>query len=268
MSPLAGQRVLVPRPPHQSAALADALAARGAVAVPVPLIRVVPPEDPAPLRDRAARLEGYDWVVLTSRNAVDALFAARPDAAAPWPSGVRVAVVGPATARALEARGVRPDLVPGEAVGDALAAPLVASGTPGEPLRVLFPRAEVAREVLPEALRAAGVDLDLVVAYRTVGPDEPARERLVALFPRADPPGVDAVLLTSSSTIERLVDVLGAVRAAARLAPVVVASIGPRTTETAEALGVRVDVTAATHTTDGLLDALEEHLRTDRSHQP
>jgi len=255
-SPLARRQVLVARPKAQAGALVQALEVRGATPVVVPLLRIVPPEDPGPLREAACRLADYDWVLFTSRNAVDALFDARPEPEAPWPPGVRVASVGPATSRALGRRGAAPTLEPEESLGDALASPLLAEArTRDRPLRVLFPRAEVAREVLPETLAAAGVDLDLVVAYRTLGPDP---ETSAGLRRRFLDRKVDVVLLTSSSTIQHLVEALGSARE--RLTDTVVASIGPRTTETAASLRVRVDVTASTHTQEGLIDSLEAFL--------
>jgi uroporphyrinogen III methyltransferase/synthase len=108
--------------------------------------------------------------------------------------------------------------------------------------------------VLPTLLRDAGATVDVVAAYETkpaAGVDARLRELVEA-------GALDAILLTSSSTVESLVERLGA-DAAKILAPVAIASIGPVTTATAERLGLRVAVTARAFTVDGLLDALERH---------
>ncbi|MDQ3031430.1 MAG: uroporphyrinogen-III synthase, partial [Myxococcota bacterium] len=121
-------------------------------------------------------------------------------------------------------------------------------------LRVLLPRAAVAREVLPDTLRGAGAEVDVVHAYQNVpapAEDEDAIRR--AILDRT----IDVVTFTAPSTVENVVRMLGD-RAAEALAPLTIASIGPITTAAAEKLGVRVDVTAATYTSDGLVDALRD----------
>jgi len=156
----------------------------------------------------------------------------------------------------LAARGVRADLVPAEFRGEAAAESLLAAlGDRVRGARVLLPRAEVAREVLPDTLRRAGAIVDVVAAYRTVGALPEDAEQIRALLAAG---AIDVVALTSSSTIEQLVALLGD-DAIAQLAGVTIASIGPITTATAEKLGLRVAVTAAEYTTGGLLDALTAH---------
>jgi uroporphyrinogen III methyltransferase/synthase len=125
---------------------------------------------------------------------------------------------------------------------------------------VLVPRALVAREVLPDLLRAAGVQVDVVPVHETRPADEARRAELVGLF---EARGVDVVLLTSSSTADSLVELLGA-RAPELTEGVTVASIGPITTATAEKRGLRVAVTARVSTTAGLVEAVEEHLAAAR----
>ena len=120
---------------------------------------------------------------------------------------------------------------------------------------VLLPRAEVAREVLPETLRAAGATVDVVPAYRNVHPSAEEHARLAALVRDG---GVDVVTLTAPSTLESLLAALGD-GGAAVLARSTVASIGPITTAAAEKHGVRVDVTATEYTADGLVAALRRH---------
>ena len=164
-----------------------------------------------------------------------------------------IAAIGPATAAALEARGVRPDIVAAELKGEGLATAILERRATGSPLpRVLVLRALVAREVLPEALREAGCTVDTVPVYETK-PASP--EAGTALAQQLDSGAIDAVTLTSSSTATHLVALLGA-RAPQLLGKTKVASIGPITTETAKQLGIRVDVTADPHTVPSLIETL------------
>ena len=168
--------------------------------------------------------------------------------------------IGPATSAELERFGLRPDIVPAEYKGEALASELLGAGI-GRGSRVLLARAAVARDVVPEALRSAGATVDVVAAYKTLPPDAGTVERLRTLvFDRE----LDVVTLTSSSTIQNLVSLLGD-GAASALAKLTVASIGPITTETAEKLGVRVDVTAAEYDNAGLVRALRSHYAREAS---
>ena len=120
---------------------------------------------------------------------------------------------------------------------------------------MLIARAEVARDVVPDALRAAGCEVDVVSVYKTRSPPRALLEGLAALLEGGE---IDAVTFTSSSTVEHLCDALEA-RAAELLAKTCVASIGPITTETAKKRGIRVDVMAAEYTIPGLVTALEKH---------
>ena len=169
--------------------------------------------------------------------------------------------IGPGTAAALARVGVRADVVPEEFRGEAAAAAILAAhGGPIAGARVLLPRAAVARDVLPDTLRKAGAVVDVVPVYRTVPPEPADRERLRALLAARE---VDVVTFTSSSTVDNLVGALGD-DAARLLEPLVVASIGPITTDTARRHGLRVAVTAAEYTVDGLIAALTRHFAENR----
>jgi uroporphyrinogen III methyltransferase/synthase len=163
-----------------------------------------------------------------------------------------VAAIGPATAAGLARRGIRADIVAPTFIAEELAASILREF--GKGARMLLPRALAAREVLPERLRAAGLQVDVVPVYRTVTAGIERREELRALV--AD---VDVVTLTSSSTVEKLREILGD-DAPERLAHCMLASIGPITTQTAEKLGLRVAVTAEHSTSFGLIEALEAAL--------
>ncbi len=264
--PLFGKRVLVTRRLEQAGQTAELLRDLGADAWVVPAIELRPPADREPLvrAIEALRAGAYDWVMFTSANGVertwDALVAAGGDARAFGRAGL--AAIGPATALALESRGLRADVVAQEFRGEGLAAAWLEAvadrpGAAREGARVLVSRAAKARDVLPDMLRAAGHSVDVVAAYETHATSaDTARAVAVELAAGR----VDAVTFTSSSTVENLCDMLGA-GAAGLLAKTRVASIGPITTAAALARGVRVDVTAGAYTVAALVDALAASYR-------
>jgi len=260
--PLFGKRVLVTRAREQASGAVALLHEVGAEAVVVPTIELRAPNDPAPL-ERALhdlRAGAYAWVAFTSANGVEGTWRALSmmghDARAF--GSVRIAAIGPATARALESRGLRADAVPSEYRGEGLADEILAAIGPGSaPRRILLARAARARDALPDALRAAGHQVDVVPVYETHPVRGEALERLEGDLASGL---VDAVLFTSSSTVDSLCDALGP-RAPELLAAARVASIGPVTTATARERGLRVDLTAAEYTLPGLVRALAESYR-------
>jgi uroporphyrinogen III methyltransferase/synthase len=235
--PLHGRTIAVTRARTQSSGLAARLRELGAEVVEAPAIRIQPLEGPAP------ELGGYDLVCLTSPNGVALLFerlaSAGRDARAL--AGTRVAAIGPGTAHALMQRGILADVVPERFVAEGLVEAL--AGVPVT--RALVARAAEARDVLPDALRARGAEVDVLALYETVSePFTDEQRHAVA--------GADYVTFTSSSTVrfffEQADDVL---RAVTRLV-----SIGPVTSETLRERGREPDVEAERHDIDGLLDAL------------
>jgi uroporphyrinogen III methyltransferase/synthase len=254
--PLFGRRVLVGRAEGQGSELALELRRRAAEPVSVPLLELAPPEDERPLAAALARAAEYDWIVYTSANAVR--FATpKGDAAARG----RVACIGEATARAARAAGLRVDLVPaGESSPERLAEALAAAGAL-DGRRVLVPRSGRARDTLVRALESRGARVDAVEAYRTIAP-EGAGEALRAELAR----GLDAVALTSPSTVAHLFALLAAEELDALRASAVFACIGATTTEAlAAALAGRPArvCTAALQTSSALVDALERELAED-----
>jgi uroporphyrinogen III methyltransferase/synthase len=243
--PLFGKRVVVTRTRDQASQLAVALREAGAEPLEVPVIEVTDPDDGgARLASVAADLSRYDWVIVTSPNGarrlLDAVATDGGDARSF--AGARVAAIGPGTAAVLSAAGIVPDVVPPKYVAEALLEAIPWPGANGG--RVLLARAAVARDVLPDGLAQRGWDVDVVDAYRTV----PAT---ISDEQRAAVAGADAITFTSSSTVERFVELLGR-----DAVPPVVACIGPVTAGTARDLGLPVDVEADVHTVQGLVDAL------------
>ncbi len=254
--PLFGKRVLVTRAREQAGRTASLLRERGADPVVVPTIEISAPSDPAPMIEAVASLDRYAWIVVTSANGVERLWAEvrRQGRDARAFARAKIAAIGPGTAAALARCGLSPDLVAKVHKGEGLAEELLVAIGDAKP-KVLIARAEVARDVIPDALRAAGCEVDVVPVYKTHAPPRPLLEALAALLEGGE---IDVVTFTSSSTVEHLCAALEG-RAPALLANTCVASIGPITTETARKRGLRVDVTANEHTIPGLVSAIEAY---------
>lgn len=253
--PLFGWRVLVPRTKDQAGPMVDRLTRYGAIAEEVPTISVEPPRNPNQI-ERALRglVEGrYAWIVFTSVNALRAvrtrLEAYGLDSRAL--SGVRIAAVGEKTAAALEAWGIRPELVPsGEQSSRGLLADWPEHDEEADPMnRVFLPRADIATETLAAGLVELGWEPEDVTAYRTVRAAPPAAPVREAIKSGA----FDAVLFTSSSTVRNLVGIAGKPHPAT-----IVACIGPQTARTVEEHGMRVDVLAPTPSAEVLTDSLAD----------
>jgi uroporphyrinogen III methyltransferase/synthase len=245
--PLHGRRVVVTRARAQASGLAAALRALGAAVIELPAIRIEPLLEAPEVRAAAAAVGAYELICLTSANGVELLFEAM--AAADLDSralaGATVAAIGPGTARALAERGILADVVPERSVAESLIEAL--ADIEVERSKVLIARAAEARDVLPDALRERGAEVDVVAFYETVR-EQPDDEAIAAA---AD---ADYVTFTSASTVRNLTEALaGRFPGAARIV-----SIGPVTSGAARAAGLSVDVEAQSHDIDGLLTALLE----------
>ncbi len=247
--PLFGSTVAVTRARAQVSALSVRLRGLGAEVVEAPAIRIVPRSpDEGELAKAIERIEEYALVCLTSPNGAELLLdaLAREGRDARSLAGATVAAIGPGTARALAARGIRADVVPERSIAEALVEALADVAVEGRP--VLVARASGARDLLPNALRDRGAHVDVLALYDTV-PEPLSRDVLEGLA-RAD-----YVTFTASSTVDSL---LAALTAAASRFPAGarVVSIGPVTSATARRWGLEVAVEADRHDIDGLVDAL------------
>jgi len=256
--PLFGRRIVVTRSREQAGELVDMLEERGAEAIQTPTIRIAPPEDGEALERAAAGAATYDWIVFTSANAVDALLGRLVQQGDIRElKGVRLCAIGPSTAERVGRYGLRADVVPDEARAEGVFEALKAAA-PLQGARVLLPRADIAREVLPDQLRDAGAQVDEVVAYRTLlggGEREGDHDIYRMLLERQ----IDAVTFTSASTVRNFARLLGEEQAADLLNTTVVAAIGPVTAEAAQQLGIHATVVPKKYTIPDLVDALVEH---------
>jgi uroporphyrinogen III methyltransferase/synthase len=245
--PLHGRRVVVTRARAQASGLAATLRDLGAEVVELPAIRIEPRLESEEVHRAVKSIRDYALICLTSPNGVRLLFEALAEAGldARALAGATVAAIGPGTRRALAGLGIAADVVPERFVAEALVEALAKVEVEGK--RVLVARATEARDVLPDALRERGAEVDVVALYETVR-EEPSAEATEAAQ------GADYVTFTSSSTVTNLIAALGdRFPTGARIV-----SIGPVTSETARAAGLRVDVEAEQHDVDGLLAALLE----------
>lgn len=241
---LSGLRIMVTRPLEQAGAFVKALQDAGAVVVMCPVIAIQPLPVPDDVVDR---IDAYDWVLFTSVNGVERVFSLLGTKR--LPDSVKIGAIGPETAGRLSMYGRPADLVPDRFVAEALAEALERHDVRGR--RFFVPRAQGARDVLPERLRARGAQVDVVEVYRSVPPPH-----LAARLHRHLRAGLDVVTFTSSSSVRNFLEALGG-----EPLPdgVRVACIGPITASTAREHGLRVDIIAEEYTARGLRDALVRH---------
>jgi uroporphyrinogen-III synthase/uroporphyrinogen III methyltransferase/synthase len=256
--PLAGRRILVTRAAHQAGKLSEGLRALGAEPVEVPVLEIHPPGDFGPLDAAFGQFDAYDWLILTSANAVRALVqrAVERGVGFDQPERLKVAAVGEATAAAARKAGLRVSFIPELYVAESLVAGLLEGiqlQTAG--LKMLLVRAAVARDVIPDALREAGITVDVVDAYQNVLP-EAAPEQLR----RALDAGIDAATFTSSSSASHLAEAARAAGIVWPLAGIAAVSIGPVTSETLRNLGWEPADEANPSDIPGLIGAVERVL--------
>ena len=257
--PLAGRRIVVTRPKKQAAPFVSLLEAQGAEAVCFTTIVIHPPKNMGPLDTALDRISSYKWCIFTSARGVEAVAkrlaerAQSPEALA----GLKLAAIGPKTAKALEDLGLTVDCMPNEYRAEAIIAAIGPTNFSGS--RILLPRARFAREVLPESIRALGGIIDVVEAYRTEAPPSAPAAELARRLAASE---IDAVTFTSSSTVTNFLALLADHGAKALLDNVSVACIGPITAETARRAGLAPAVVAESYTAEGLVEALITHFAT------
>lgn len=252
--PLHGTRILITRARHQVDPFRRELVDLGASVVEIPTIEIrrLPTDDR--VRNAITNLNRTALVIFASANAVDIFFqmllTTGSDARALHPS--KLCAIGQETADALVGHGLRPELVTSEYTAEGLANAL--TGWELEGLRVLVPRAEIARDALPSLLANRGAEVEILPVYRAVCPPE-AGPALLQLF---DGDGVDVITFTASSTVSNFVRAFPEDRLPAILGDAVIACMGPVTADTARKLGLPVSIVAREYTTHGLVSAIAE----------
>jgi len=255
---LRGRRILITRAAHQASQLADRLSALGATAIVIPTIEIAAPASYAALDDALSRLSEFDLVAFTSANAVE-VFRQRAQILGITPEPRRIAVVGPATERAVVAIGLRADLIAPAFTAESLAQSIIETILPEVPdARILLVLVEKAPETLRSAVAAAGASVMVAAAYSNRIPQD-SLAAIEELF--ANPEKVpDAVTFTSASTAENLLALLQGVGQTLP-ASVVRASIGPITTRALCELGLPPHLEASEPTLHALVCALADHFK-------
>ncbi len=256
--PLFARKILITRSRAQSKRMADAIAAQGGEAVLFPTIVVQPPNDYKPLDCAIKDIGSCDWVIFTSVNGVERFFERFFELGHDIRemAGPRIGAIGPVTAQSIRDLGMKVDLVAKEFKAEGVLAQLAEEEVRGK--RFLIPRAEMAREVLPEGIVEMGGDVRVVHVYRTDKPTDSDVQRIRELLENCT---IDAITFTSSSTVSHFVEMLGASDVARLVDGTVLASIGPITSRTLREKGLPVHVEASEYTIDGLIHALVSYYK-------
>ena len=249
--PLAQTRILVGRARHQAGSLSSSLRSLGAAVIEIPFIEIRKPKSFEALDAALKNIKTYDWLILTSANGVEAMWDRLRKLRIPRTKlkHLQIAAIGPATKKAIVKHGLKVKMVPEEYVAESVVKGL-RDKVNGK--RVVLMRAKVARDVIPEDLRAAGAHVEVVEAYETVVPEK-SRTRLRALLKSARRPHI--VTFTSSSTAKNFAELLGN-RKVPALDKVQFASIGPVTSATLRELQMPVAIEAREFTMGGLIRAI------------
>jgi len=249
--PLQGKTVLVTRAKSQAGEMTEKIKQLGGEVVEFPVIQLMPPSDLSALDKAIHDIEHYEWILFTSVNGVR-FFMKRMGEIGKGISFLRsrVGAVGPRTASVLEKYGLNVDLVAKEYTAEGLLqelGPYLKSGT-----RLLLPRANIARKILPEQLLEWGMEVDDVIVYETVKNSE----GITAVQAKIKQGQIDMITFTSSSTVKNFCEMLDMESNPALLNGIKIACIGPITAETARSLGLQVDGIAEKSTIEDLVNLL------------
>jgi len=253
--PLLGKTVVVTRTREQASELVNRLTDLGAECLEFPTIRIVPPADWSEMDQAIRRIEEYNWIFFTSPNGVRYFFnrIKMLNLDLRILKGIKIGVIGPATARVLAEFHLRPDLMPKKYQAEYLLEAL--SQIPLTNQKILIPRAKQARDVLPEGLRQMGAEVSVVSAYQTL----PALEGKGQLEEKLSQGAIDCLAFTSSSTVINFLILFPGQEIRSLLQKVTVACIGPITAQTARDNGLPVHIMAEVFTIPGLVKAIEKY---------
>ncbi len=252
--PLFSKTVIVTRNRGQASKLSSSLVGLGANVIELPTIKIVPPDSYDKVDkaiERQIPEKYYDWLIFTSVNSVASFTERLRHKKVDFRifKGTKIAAIGAATAKILQSQSIVVDLIPKEYKAEGM---LEALGDVGGQ-KILFPRAKVAREILPDQLTKAGAQVDVAHVYQTVI-DEESAKKIGSIDEK-----VDLVTFTSSSTVSNFLALLGD-NASDFMKDVKIAAIGPITAKTAQEKGLKVDIVAKEYTIDGLVNAVKEVL--------
>ncbi len=252
--PLFGRRFLITRPRAQAASFVALLQAQGAETICIPTIEIAPPDDWQPCDQALGQLGDYDGLILTSANAVDALFDRMSVLGLDLRAlaGVKIIAVGPKTAKSIETRGLKPDLIPSDYRAEGVVDELLARGVSGK--RYLYPHTAISRSLIPDCLNAAGALVDAPIIYRTLAPQD-KQEMIRHLLESGE---LDAICFSSSSTFDNLHAMFGDELHQLQ-GETAFFSIGPLTSASIRKRGFEVALEPQSWTLDALVEAMVEY---------
>ena len=238
--------IAVTRPLERSRETIEQIEGRGHKAMIVPAVSIVPVLREE-VKDMVGELSDYDWLVLSSASGADVMHRYFGSEL----KGIKIAVIGPKTAKFLQDRGIDVEIIPKEYRAEKLAKEMIGAGIDGE--KILVARADIGREVLITELKKHA-DVTEVTIYRTIMPCDktPMREMLSAL----EKEKITAVIFTSSQNVKNMFESLDKERLTEGLKKTKVCAIGPITAKTLEEKGVNVDVMPEEYTVEACLEAI------------
>lgn len=256
--PLEGKRVLVTRAKAQAERFARHIRNLGGSPVVIPLIKIARPNDVTLLVKAIHKLEAYDWLVFTSQNGVETFFSIVREENIPseWIEKRKIAVVGEKTREPVNRYGYDARVIPsGSYTAESLSAELLKHVKPGE--RVLFPRGNLARDVLRESLRKHDIHVHDIVAYETRINEDAQTDLIAEVIDKK----VDVIAFTSPSTVHHFVTLLDNEDWQASIQDTCLAAIGPITEQAMLKYGLLPNVVAKLNTTEGLLQDVVHYLK-------
>jgi uroporphyrinogen III methyltransferase/synthase len=248
--------VVITRPEAQAEEFAALLQLQGATVIHFPTIRIVSPENYNDLDRAVGQLSRYQWIIFTSANGVTFFLNRLRELGKDIRDlkGLRICTIGPATAAKIEVLGIRVDLVPDDYISEGVVRAFQDIDIKGN--RILLPRAEMARDVIPEGLAKLGATVDVVTAYRTVNSGRKRGD----IEPLINEGKVDVITFTSPSTVINFIEIMG--KDFIIPPQVKIACIGPVTAAAVQKAGLRIDIMQESYTIPALVETMAEYFRT------
>lgn len=252
--PLYGKRIVVTRSREQASVLSQEIARLGGEPLEFPTIKIIPPENFSSLDKAIDKITSFNWIIFTSVNGVKAFFNRFKflNKDIRELQGIKLCAIGPVTKKLIEDMGLHVDYIPPKFIAEEIVTGLSEFIKPGD--KILLPRADIARQVLPRSLQELGVMVEEIPVYRTVTDNSNAKELLELL----ESGQIDIVTFTSSSTVKNFVSLLNKPNFLELMENVMVACIGPITAQTARMAGLKVSIEASEYTIAGLINSILE----------
>lgn len=252
--PLFGRKIIVTRAREQASDFAELLYLNGAEPIEFPTIRVIPPDSWDELDKAIDEIRGFEWIIFTSVNGVRYFFERlNRKGDLRLLHGIKICAIGPQTATEIQGHGLIADLIPKEYRAEAIIEEMGREGIAGKSM--LLPRAEIAREILPQELSRMGARVKVVTAYKTIKPVEDL-EMVRGLLKNKE---ISAITFTSSSTVRNFLEMFNKEEVRELIDGTAVACIGPITAKTAEDLGIRTDIMPSKYTMPNLTEAIVKY---------